>query len=99
SWKSRTRVVFRSMNGLPKASAVVMVLDTGLTVRPNAANVAAGIAWARATPASLGQLMTVPRTVQTSQLLAIRDPLVALELPLVLLNGFPAEFTAPGVNA
>src|ERR1044072_8462510 len=86
------------MTGLPKDSAVVIAVATGLTVKPSAARVAAGIACARATPGSLGQVITVPRTVHTSQLLVIRAPLIELELPLVFRSGVPSAVTAPGVN-
>ena len=47
---------------------MVIEFATGFTVRPKAANVAAGMDETRVTPAALGQLITVPRTVQTSQL-------------------------------
>src|SRR5215217_8825627 len=86
------------MNGLPKASAVVIAVAAGLTVRPSAASVAAGSARARLTPGSVGHVIAVPRTVHTSQLLVMRDPLVAFESPLVFLKGVPSAFTAPGVN-
>src|SRR5215213_4076982 len=91
------------MNGLPKASAVLMAVATGFTVKPNDAKVAAGIAWARTTPALLGQVMTVPRTVQTNQLLVIREPFVSLELPFVsdkaeVAPVLPLKFKMPGVK-
>src|SRR5437016_5749735 len=97
------------MNGLPNASAVVIEVATGFTVRPNAASVAAGTADARETPAELGQVIAVPRTVQTNQLLVIRSPLVTLAAPFVADKGLQGMVTLsqleglalrfPGANA
>src|SRR5215212_1849906 len=80
-----------------------MAVATGFTVKPNPAKVAAGIAWARTTPAALGQVICVPMTVQTNQLLVIRDPFVSLELPFVGDNAdvapvFTLKFRIPGVK-
>jgi hypothetical protein len=83
---------------ITKGFAVVIVVAAGLTVRPSAASVAPGIACARATPAALRTGDDVgATTVQTSQLLVMREPLVALELPLVFLKGVPSA-QSPGVN-
>src|SRR5262249_48683061 len=79
--------------GLPNASDVLMAVAAGLTVSPRAASVAAGMDCARSTPAALGQVITLLRVVQTSQLLVMREPLVTLALPLVF------DRPSPGVNA
>jgi len=60
----------------------VIVVAAGFTVRPNAVSVAAGMADARVTPAEVGQVIAVVRTVQTNQLLVMRSPFVTLEAPL-----------------
>src|SRR5215510_14995613 len=91
------------MKGFPKASAVLIAVAAGFTVRPRAAKVAAGIDCARTTPAVVGQVIADVRTVQTSQLLVMRDPLVTLALPFVLLNGvatpvFALKLRFPGVK-
>src|SRR5260370_900326 len=46
------------MNGLPNASAVVIGLAAGFTVRPSAAKVAAGSDYPRSTPSPLAQRNT-----------------------------------------
>jgi len=81
------------MNGITKASAVVIVGSCRITVRPNAVSVAAGMADARVTPAEVGQVIAVVRTVQTNQLLVMRSPFVTLEAPFVGVR------PKPGVNA
>src|SRR5436190_24245932 len=88
------------MNGLLNASAVVMLVTVGLTVRPNPASVAAGMACARTTLAAVGQVMALARTVQTNQLLVIREPWVTFEAPLAGVRGAaPGARLAVGANA
>src|SRR3569832_1415905 len=82
---------------------MVMSVGVGFTVKPKADKVAAGITWARTTAAVFGQVICVPMTAQTNQLLVIRDPFVALELPFVGVKTdvapvFALKFRIPGVK-
>src|SRR6266446_5627825 len=68
---------------------------------PKNTNVARRMDDARSTPLAMGQLMTVPRTVQTNQLLVMRDPFVTFAAPFVFDRGVNGVGTAVGkvVNA
>ena len=69
-----------------RAGERTIILDAGTGIIP------LGRELARSTPAWFGQVMAPLRTVQTSQLLVIREPLVTFESPFVLLR------PAPGVK-
>src|SRR5215510_134961 len=74
SRKSRTRVEVLTRNGLLKAWSAVT--EPVATVRP-AGKTTPGED-RRRVPADDGQVITVPMTAQTDQLLVIREPCVAL---------------------